>query len=105
VPARPPPPAAPEGVPLNIIQRQVGHTNLGTTSIYIQGIDPDQIITAVRTRRAPMMSASVGLRLSSTATNPVERERYDASARPWRSECLDGARRDDPASSTAGASE
>jgi site-specific recombinase XerD len=47
-----------EGVPLNIIQRQLGHANLGTTSIYLQGIDPEEIITAVRTRRAPMMSAS-----------------------------------------------
>jgi site-specific recombinase XerD len=52
-----------EGVPLNIIQRQLGHLNLGTTSIYLQGIDPEEIITAVRTRRAPMMSASAGLRL------------------------------------------
>jgi site-specific recombinase XerD len=52
-----------EGVPLNIIQRQLGHSNLGTTSIYLQGIDPEEIITAVRTRRAPMMSASAGLRL------------------------------------------
>jgi integrase len=25
-----------EGVPLNIIQRQLGHANLGTTSIYLQ---------------------------------------------------------------------
>ena len=52
-----------EGVPLNIIQRQLGHTNLGTTSIYLQGIDPEEIITAVRARRAPMMPASAGLRL------------------------------------------
>jgi site-specific recombinase XerD len=52
-----------EGVPLNIIQRQLGHANLGTTSIYLQGIDPEEIITAVRTRRAPMMSASAGLEL------------------------------------------
>jgi integrase len=52
-----------EGVSLNIIQRQLGHANLGTTSIYLQGIDPEEIITAVRTRRAPMMSASAGLRL------------------------------------------
>jgi site-specific recombinase XerD len=52
-----------EGVPLNIIQRQLGHVNLGTTSIYLQGIDPEEIITAVRMRRAPMMSASAGLRL------------------------------------------
>jgi hypothetical protein len=29
-----------EGVALNIIQRQLGHANLGTTSIYVQGIDP-----------------------------------------------------------------
>jgi site-specific recombinase XerD len=52
-----------EGVPLNIIQRQLGHANLGTTSIYLQGIDPEEIIDAVRSRRAPMMSASAGLRL------------------------------------------
>jgi site-specific recombinase XerD len=52
-----------EGVPLNIIQRQLGHLNLGTTSIYLQGIDPEEIITAVRTRRAPLMSASAGLQL------------------------------------------
>jgi hypothetical protein len=51
-----------EGVPLNIIQRQLGHANLGTTSISPQGIDPEEIIAAVRTR-APMMSASAGLRL------------------------------------------
>ena len=29
-----------EGVALNIIQRQLGHAKLGTTSIYRQGIDP-----------------------------------------------------------------
>jgi site-specific recombinase XerD len=52
-----------EGVPLNIIQRQLGHTNLGTTSIYLQGIDPEEIIAAVRARRAPMISASAGLQL------------------------------------------
>jgi hypothetical protein len=52
-----------EGVPLNIIQRQLGHVNLGTRSIYLQGIDPEEVITAGRTRRAPMMSASAGLRL------------------------------------------
>jgi hypothetical protein len=40
---------------INIIQRQLGLANLGTTSIYLQGTDPEEI-TAVRTRRAPMMS-------------------------------------------------
>ncbi|MET0729781.1 MAG: site-specific integrase [Solirubrobacterales bacterium] len=52
-----------QGMPLNIIQRQLGHANLGTTSIYLQGIDPEEIIAAVRARSAPMMSASAGLRL------------------------------------------
>jgi hypothetical protein len=49
-----------EGVPLNNIQRQLGHANLGMTSIYLQGIDPEEILAAVRARRAPMMSASAG---------------------------------------------
>lgn len=40
-----------EGVSLNIIQRQLGHPNLGTTSIYLQGIDPEEIITAARAAR------------------------------------------------------
>jgi site-specific recombinase XerD len=52
-----------EGVPLNIIQRQLGHANLGTTSIYLQGIDTEEIIATVHGRRAPMMSASAGLSL------------------------------------------
>jgi DNA-binding transcriptional MerR regulator len=52
-----------EGVPLNIIQRQLGHANLGTTSIYLQGIDPEEIITAVRAddvrqRRAEALTPS-----------------------------------------------
>jgi site-specific recombinase XerD len=51
-----------EGVPLNIIQRQLGHANLGTTSVYLQGIDPEEIIATVHTRHAPMMSATAGLR-------------------------------------------
>ena len=50
-------------MPLNIIQRQLGHANLGTTSVYLQGIDTEEIIAAVHTRRAPMMSATAGLRL------------------------------------------
>ena len=52
-----------EGVPLNIIQRQLGHANLGITSIYLQAIDSGEIIEAVHSRRAPMISASAGLRL------------------------------------------
>jgi site-specific recombinase XerD len=52
-----------EGVPLNIIQRQLGHTNLGTTSIYLQGIDTEEIIATVHARKAPLIPASAGLAL------------------------------------------
>ncbi|MGZ8649751.1 MAG: tyrosine-type recombinase/integrase [Solirubrobacteraceae bacterium] len=52
-----------EGVPLNVIQRQLGHADLGTTSIYLQGIDTEEIIATAHARRAPMMSASAGLQL------------------------------------------
>jgi site-specific recombinase XerD len=52
-----------EGVPLNVIQRQLGHANLRVTSIYLQGIDSAEIINAVHARRAPVMPASAGLHL------------------------------------------
>jgi site-specific recombinase XerD len=52
-----------EGVALNIIQRQLGHANLGTTSIYLQGIDTEEIIATVHGRRGPTMSATAGLHL------------------------------------------
>jgi site-specific recombinase XerD len=33
-----------EGVPLVVIQRQLGHAHLGITSIYLQGIDSSEVI-------------------------------------------------------------
>jgi site-specific recombinase XerD len=36
-----------EGIAVNLIQRQLGHTDLGTTSTYLRGIDPAEIIEAV----------------------------------------------------------
>jgi Phage integrase family len=33
-----------EGVPLIVIQRQLGHTNLGITSTYLEGIDSAEIV-------------------------------------------------------------
>ena len=44
-----------EGVPLVVIQRQLGHSNLGITSVYLQGIDNAEIIETVHARRAPMI--------------------------------------------------
>jgi site-specific recombinase XerD len=52
-----------EGVPLLVIQRQLGHTNLGITSIYLQGIDNTEIIDTVHARRAPMIPVSSSLRV------------------------------------------
>ena len=52
-----------EGIAVNLIQRQLGHTDLGTTSTYLQGIDPAEIINAVHSRRAPMIPATAGLSL------------------------------------------
>ena len=57
-----------EGVAINIIQRQLGHADLGTTSTYLQGIDPSEIIDAVRSRRQPTISATAGLTLSPPTT-------------------------------------
>jgi site-specific recombinase XerD len=52
-----------ERMSLNVIQRQLGHSNLGTTSIYLQGIDIEEIISTVNAWRAPMMSATACLQL------------------------------------------
>jgi len=50
-----------EGVPLNVIQRQLGHANLGVTSISLQGIDHTEVINTVYARPAPVLPASAGL--------------------------------------------
>src|SRR3954447_14220238 len=52
-----------EGVSLIVIQRQLGHSNLVITSIYLQGIDNAEIIDAVHSRRAPMIPVSASLRV------------------------------------------
>jgi integrase/recombinase XerD len=51
-----------EGVPLVVIQRQLGHANLGITSVYLEGIDSSEIINTVHRRPAPVLPASAGLR-------------------------------------------
>jgi site-specific recombinase XerD len=50
-----------EGVPLMIIQRQLGHANLGITSIYLQGIDNAEVISTVHNRPSPMIPVTAGL--------------------------------------------
>src|ERR671918_584862 len=51
-----------EGAPVIIIQRQLGHSNLGITSVYLQGIDSAEIIDTVHARRAPLVPVSSTLR-------------------------------------------
>ncbi|MGO9956825.1 MAG: tyrosine-type recombinase/integrase [Solirubrobacteraceae bacterium] len=51
-----------EGVALLVIQRQLGHADLGITSVYLRGIDNTEIVHAVHERPAPMISATNGLR-------------------------------------------
>src|SRR3954451_302237 len=46
---------ADEGRPLVVIQRRLGHSNLGITSIELQGIDNAEIIDTVHARHAPMV--------------------------------------------------
>jgi integrase len=54
------PTVAREGVSLNVIQRQLGHANLGTTSIYLQGIDTEEIIATVHARRVLDVADALG---------------------------------------------
>jgi integrase len=62
-----------EGVPLIVIQRQLGHSHLGITSVCLQGIDSDEIIETVHARRAPMIPVSASLRLSPPARGAARR--------------------------------
>jgi integrase len=52
-----------EGAPLIVIQRQLGHTNLGITSIYLEGIDSTDIIDTVHARRGPMVPVRSSVRV------------------------------------------
>jgi site-specific recombinase XerD len=52
-----------EGVPLIVIQRQLGHSDLGITSVYLRGIDSGEVIDTVHARRTPTIPVSASLRL------------------------------------------
>jgi integrase len=50
-----------EGVPVNIIQRQLGHTDLGTTSTYLT--ESTRRRSSTRSTPQPTISATAGLSL------------------------------------------
>ena len=51
-----------DGVSLIVIQRQLGHTNLAITSVYLRGIDNTEIVHTVHERPAPTIPAHNGLK-------------------------------------------
>ena len=62
-------------MPLNVIQRQLGHAHLGVTSIYLQGIDTAEIVETVRSRNSPVIpaasaSSQIGAFSSKSAIKP-----------------------------------
>ena len=62
-----------EGVPLVVIQLQLGHANLGITSIYLQGIDSSEIIATVHSRPARDISVGRANRQIDTASGAAGR--------------------------------
>jgi site-specific recombinase XerD len=52
-----------DGIPLPLIQRQLGQSHPSTTGTYLEAINTEEIISTVHARRAPMMHASAGLAL------------------------------------------
>jgi hypothetical protein len=74
-----------EGVPLIVIQRQLGHSNLGITSVYLQGIDNAEIIETVHARRAPMIpSADPSASKAQNGLPPLTRHGAPPRRRPLR---------------------
>ena len=39
-----------EGTPINLIQRQLGHSSLATTSVYLDHVAPEDVVRAMRAR-------------------------------------------------------
>ena len=42
-----------EGVPVHILQRQLGHANLAVTAVYLAGVAPEEVLAVAQHRRAP----------------------------------------------------
>jgi len=87
-----------EGVPLNVIQHQLGHTNLGVTSIYVQGIDNAEIIATVHARLSPMIQRAPDLDYSADFLVVADPPLLLASSSHSSRRCPDD---DDPASASS----
>lgn len=47
-----------EGVPVHILQRQLGHANLAVTTVYLSGVAPEEVLEVAQHRRAPSVQIS-----------------------------------------------
>jgi len=71
-----------EGIPLPLIQRQLGHSHLSTTGTYLEGINHEEIISTVRRpprtddarQRRPRPLASMRERTCAPASPPAPQE-------------------------------
>jgi integrase/recombinase XerD len=65
-----------EGVPLLIIQRQLGHADLAITSVYLRGIDNTEIVHTVHERQHQWCPPTAGCPLIpklATGLRPIHR--------------------------------
>jgi integrase len=69
-----------EGVPLIVIQRQLGHTNLGITSIYLQGIDNTEIIDTVHARCSDHRQTATPRAQAARSVRAKQRSRSDTAS-------------------------
>src|SRR3954452_22257334 len=42
-----------EGVPVHILQRQLGHANLAVTTVYLSGVAPEEVLAVTHNRLPP----------------------------------------------------
>ena len=47
-----------EGVPVHLLQRQLGHTNLAVTTVYLQGVAPEEVLLAAQQRQPPTVQVT-----------------------------------------------
>lgn len=66
---------AAEGIPMNVIQAQLGHADLGTTSTYLNHIAPTQLVNAMQGRPAWKEDESPPNTTQSTASKKRTRKK------------------------------
>jgi hypothetical protein len=99
-----------EGVPLLVIQRQLGYADLAITSVYLRGIDNTEIVHAVHERPAPMILATHDCRsrsdrsvlVGSCPARPHRIWSFNWRASDWRSPAVTKAARRDHRSAPRG---